>query len=241
MKDTMERTIPPQATRRLATRARLPVDARRSIAIKRDVHEYLVEADAEAFARAFREVMTDPSGRFGLIRVKRPADRMGKDFRPGERFQGCYSVSSALLGALARHPRTRTLAPLAERLLATPLVRWTIGRLEDAMLSDYAVIDELVLDPDPAKGEVHTLSYAYLDGTPIAGSSRFTIVPVGPGRCRVEQVFEYQEVNGLALGTFQRFGLKLHDQVVHMQVSKAAARAGAPAPSGTIPAAYAEA
>jgi hypothetical protein len=48
-------------------------------------------------------------------------------------------------------------------------------------------------------------------------------------------------VNGIALATFQRFGLKMHDQVVHMQIVRAAERAGAPPPVGTIPLAYASA
>src|SRR5262245_31207798 len=80
---TMERTLSAEATRRLEGRARLPVDATRSIAVKRDVHEFVVEADAGRFAEAFREVMTDPAGMFGLIRVKRPAERMGREFSVG--------------------------------------------------------------------------------------------------------------------------------------------------------------
>lgn len=95
------------------------------------------------------------------------------------------------------------------------------------------------MDPDPASGGVHRLKYRYLAGTPIAGSSTFTIEPAGERRCRVTQVFEFQEVNGIALRTFERFGLKYHDQVVYMQVHQAAARAGARVASGTIPEAYA--
>jgi hypothetical protein len=83
--------------------------------------------------------------------------------------------------------------------------------------------------------------YSYLDGTPIRGSSTFTIAEEGEGHCRVTQIFEYQEVNAIALATFQRMGLKMHDQVVHSQIHRAAARAGAKVLSGTIPAVYAEA
>jgi hypothetical protein len=234
----MERIISPAGARRLDSRAPLPVDPRRSIAIKRDVHEFLVEADAERFCAAFREVMIDPEGSFGLIRVKRPAERMGRDFRVGERFQGCYSIEGAVDNALAGR-LLRPLRPLFRWLLATRIARWLVARIEDALVSDYAVIEELVLQPDRGRGEVHTLKYGYLDGTPIAGSSRFSIEPRGDGQCLVKQVFEYQEVNGIALATFQRFGLKMHDQVVHMQIHKAAERAGAPPPVGTIPAAYA--
>jgi hypothetical protein len=217
------RVIPIPAQRRLSSKKRLPVEPGRSIAIKRDVHEFIVDAPADRFAVAFREVMTDPLGMFGLIRVKRPLDRLGQEFLVGERFQGCYSLASVV-----------GRSPLFRWLLALPPLRWLIGKIEDAMLSDYAVIDELVLD-----GEVRTLKYSYLDGTPIRGSSRFAIEALGAGRCRVTQIFEYQEVNAIALGTFQRFGLKMHDQVVHMQIHKAAARAGASVESGTIPQAYA--
>src|SRR5690349_74982 len=85
----MARVIPPRAVDKLSARPPLPVDPSRSIAIKRDVHEFVVDADPARFAAAFREVMTDPQGMFGLIRVRRPADRLGRDFAAGERFQGC--------------------------------------------------------------------------------------------------------------------------------------------------------
>src|SRR5438093_5906798 len=121
------RVILPPVERRLSVKKRLPVEPRRSIAIKRDVHEFTVDAPPERFARAFREVMTDPEGMFGLIRVKRPAERLGREFAVGERFQGCYSLASVVA-------RSR----LFSWLLALPPVRWLIGRIEDAMLSDYA-------------------------------------------------------------------------------------------------------
>src|SRR5690349_2778149 len=93
----MVRVIPAEATKKLGARRRLPVEPARSIAVKRDVHEFVVAADADRFAAAFKAVMTDPAGTFGLIRVKRPADRLGQDFAVGERFQGCYSIAGALL------------------------------------------------------------------------------------------------------------------------------------------------
>jgi hypothetical protein len=169
----MARAIPPRGQRKLDRRPRLPVDPARSIAIKRDVHEFVVDADAARFATAFREVMTDPRGMFGLIRVRRAPERLGREFVSGERFQGCYSLGAALLGACRAGWRRRAAA----WLLATRPLRWMLTRIEDALLSDYAIIDELVLDPDPRKGEIHTLKYSYLDGTPIAGSSRFSIEP----------------------------------------------------------------
>src|SRR5258706_15971161 len=107
---------------------------------------------------------------FGLIRVKRPADRLGRDFTVGERFQGCYSISGALLNG-----RGRFLGRVLRWLLALPPLRWLITAVEDAMLSDYAVIDELVLAPPP--GQTHRLKYSYLDCQPIPGTSRFLHVP----------------------------------------------------------------
>src|SRR5262245_34279838 len=92
----MERIMTERATEKLRRRAPLPVDATRSIAVKRDVHEFIVDVDASAFARSFRAVVTDPAGTFGLIRVKRPAERMGRDFEVGERFQGCFSLELAM-------------------------------------------------------------------------------------------------------------------------------------------------
>ena len=83
-------------------RAALPVDAARPIAVKRDVHELVVDTDARTFARAFREVVTSPDSVFGLIRVKRPAERMGLEWAVGERFQGCFSLERALLDLLAQ-------------------------------------------------------------------------------------------------------------------------------------------
>jgi hypothetical protein len=230
----MTRVIPDRATQRLARRERLPVDPRRSIAVKRDVHEFVVATDPDRFAAAFAEVMRDPAGSFGLIRVKRPADRQGEDFQQGERFQGCYSLAAALIG---RDPG-RGRRALGWLLARAPL-RWVVTRIEDAMLSDYAIIDELVLQPEAS--QLHQLRYSYLEGTPIRGSSTFTIGAEAGGRCRVTQIFEYQEVNAIALATFQRMGLKMHDQVVHTQIHRAAARAGALVVSGTIPTAYAEA
>jgi hypothetical protein len=226
----MRRVITAAGEKKLGTRRRLPVEPKRNIAIKRDVHEFVVAADSGRFADAFKQVLTNPQGMFGLIRVKRPAERLGRDFAVGERFQGCYSIAGAILGADGGKGVLGWFLKLAP-------VRWLIAAIEDAMLSDYVVIDELVLEPPP--GEMHRLKYSYLDGTPIRGCSRFHIEPAGEGRCRVTQIFEYQEINAIALGTFQRFGLKMHDQVVHMQIHQAAAIAGALVVSGTIPQAYA--
>ena len=74
-------TMTADAAAKLQARAPLPVEPSRKIAVKRDVHELEIECSAESFARAFREVVTDPASTFGLIRVKRPADRLGREFQ----------------------------------------------------------------------------------------------------------------------------------------------------------------
>jgi hypothetical protein len=216
----MERILTERATQKLQRRAPLPVDATRSIAVKRDVHEFIVDIEAGAFARSFRAVVTDPASTFGLIRVKRPAERMGRDFEVGERFQGCFSLELAI----------------GERwsgLLRTRAGRAFTNFIEDQMLSDYAEVVDITEEPPRFR-----LEYRYLDGTPIAGRSIFTIEPHERG-CRVLQIFEYQEVNGIALGTFQRFGLKMHDQVVQMEIERAAEHAGGRVVEATIPKEYA--
>ena len=225
----MERVIRPRAAARLAKRPVLALKPRGSIAIKRDVHEFVVEAAADAFADAFRRVVTDPTATFGLIRVKRPAERMGEPFEVGERFQGCFSLERALAGFTGR-------AALAERLTGVPGIAALVRGIEDGMLSNYAEVHGIDLEPEP--GRPYRLEYRYLKGTPIAGSTVWTIEPLGPRQCRATQVFEYQETDGMALANFQRFGLKFHDQVVHEQVRRAAELVGATA-TGTVPEAYA--
>jgi hypothetical protein len=232
----MERIISSRRWERLLRRAPLPLDPRRSIAIKRDCHVFEVGTDAATLARAFRDVATDPESTFGLIRVKRAAHRTGRPFAAGERFQGCFSLEKGILAVASRGPLRRARGALA-RLFALRPVAAAITWIEDLLLSDYGEIVDLILD-EGAEGP-YRLRYRYLEGTPIAGSSTFTIEPLGPERCRLTQVFEFQEVNAIALHAFERFGLKYHDQVVHMQVHKAAARAGARVLSGTIPDRYA--
>jgi hypothetical protein len=233
----MERALTDDGTRRLAARTPLPLDPDAAIAIKRDVHELEVAIDAARFAAAFRDVVTDPTSMFGLIRIRRHPRRLGRAFEPGERFQGCFSLERAMLGALERRGMAR-VATAAAAVLARPAVARAVTWVEDQMLSNYAEIEEMVLEPAP--GQPHSLRYRYLDGTPIAGSSIFVIDALGPDRCRVRQIFEYQEVNAMALSTFQRFGLKYHDQVVHMQIHKAAVRLGVAVLRSTIPTDYAE-
>src|SRR5262249_60457531 len=124
----MERTRTDEGARRLRGRAPLPVDPHKPIAVKRDVHELVVDVDAARFAAAFREVVTDPESTFGLIRVKRPAERMGRDFAVGERFQGCFSLELAAARRL----------PWLARLLAERGPPESVGRGQDQEASERA-------------------------------------------------------------------------------------------------------
>ncbi len=222
----MDHTLSPAVAARLERLRPLSLDPHAAIAIKRDVHEFVVATDARSLADAFAAVVTAPTSRFGLIRVKRPAARLGQPFRVGERFQGCFSLEAAGRALGAR-----------QELFGLGFVASLVSLLEDQMLSNYAVVESI---ESPAGDGVHRLRYRYLEGTPIAGSSSFEIEDLPDGRCLFRQIFEYQEVGGLALHTFQSFGLKMHDQVVCEQVRQAAARIGAEVLSGTIPVPYAE-
>lgn len=211
-------SLSPRMARRLAARTPLSLDPRRSFAIKRSVHELEVSTDARTFARALHEVVTEPGASFGLVRLKRPAHRTGLPFAAGERFHGALALGRKL--------------PILDARLLAPLARW----LEDRFLSDYAEIEEMSLDP--AAGEPFRLRYRYLEGTPLAGRTTMTIEPLAALRCRFTQVFEFQEVRGAALGALHRFALKRHDQATHVQVERAAARAGARILRSTIAPAY---
>ena len=184
--------------RKLEQRRPLAVDAARAIAIKRNTHEWIIAAEAARFDAALDEVMREPGARFDAISVKRLPGREGEPFAAGERFTGC--VRLAALGW--------------PRLGGTRLGAW----LEDALFSDFAEIVERV----PGR-----VVYRYLSGCPMAGTSTFTVEPLGPARCRFRVVFEYQEIGRIGVIVLNRFGLRLHDRVTDAQVERAADRLGA--------------
>jgi hypothetical protein len=198
-------TLAPTFARKLARRRPLAVDAARTIAIKRNTHEWIIGAEAARFDEALESVMREPGARFDAISVKRLPGRAGEPFVAGERFTGC--VRLAQLGW--------------PRLGRTRLGTW----LEDALFSDFAEIVER------APGRV---VYRYLSGCPMAGTSTFTVEPLERARCRFRVVFEYQEVGGAAISVLHRFGLQLHDRVTDAQVERAAARLGAEILSRTV-------
>jgi hypothetical protein len=106
--------LSPQAQRRLATRAPLALDAARPYAVKRNVHEIVVDAPPDRFAAALRETLADPGQQFGMVAIRRAPARVGRPFVAGERFLGTFHLG----------------------LGASPLVRW----IEESFLSDYAEV-----------------------------------------------------------------------------------------------------
>ncbi len=215
----------------LDRRTELPLDATRDITIKRDVHTIVVAADAAKLAGAFHDVMRDPARHFGLIRVDRKQANIGKPFQMGERFQGRYELDEAL---------KKNLAPWEKKvfgdLVDDPGVRALLCTIENQATSDYGVIAKL--DLAPKDGQEYVLSYHYLSGSPIAGSSTFVIKPVALGTSSLTQTFEYQEQSASFADFFTTGGLKLHNQVVYSQVSQAAEVLGAKIVSSDIPPAY---
>src|SRR5262245_5464197 len=170
----------------LDKKTELTLDATRDITIKRDVHVLVVSADAPKLAAAFHDVMRDPKRRFGLIKVDRKQANADKPFQLGERFQGRYEIDEAL---------KKDLAPWAKRifgeLVEDPGVKAVLCDIENQATSDYGVIAKL--DLAPKEGQDFVLSYHYLSGSPIAGSSTFIVHQVAPGTSSLTQVFEYQE------------------------------------------------
>lgn len=211
------------------------------ISIKSDVHELYVGVDAKAFAKAFHDVMRSPDRRFGLIRVDRMQDNIGKPFHVGERFQGRYELASA-----GRQALPAIWQQLFEPVLADQAVKESLCRIENGHTSDYGEIVELNLE-EPKSGK-YTMRYRYLTPSPIAGSSTFEVGDVtdpeelrsiGASKAtRVRQIFVYQEQNEGFARFFATGGLKLHNQVVYSQVMQAAEAAGACVLRSDIPKEY---
>jgi hypothetical protein len=193
-------------------RRRLALDPDGAIAIKRDVRSIVVGATAADLIAALHAALRAPGAMFGHIRIVRARDRLGLPFTVGERFQGRYSLAHALAPTLG-----------AAR---APAIRRALSFVEDRMLSDYAVITRLDLDPRSG-AEVSGFSYDYLEGTPIAGRLTMECRAEGARACRVTQTTEYQERD---LGSLLAFGtqvLRMHNQVFHDEIAAAAARLGA--------------
>jgi hypothetical protein len=209
----------------------LLLDGTKKINIKRDVHNIIVNVDAKPFADAFMTVMTDPKRRFGLIEVDRKPENVGKPFTLGERFQGRYGLVGAIKDQLGQD-----FANLFGPELRDPAYANLVCQIENDNTSDYGVLSDLVMGPPDAKE--FRFAYRYLNGSPIAGSSTFTVLQLAPGTSRVTQIFEYQEQSQTFAMFFTAAGLKLHNQVVWSQVRQAVELAGGAIVSSDIPEAY---
>jgi hypothetical protein len=226
-----------------ALRAKTPLSLNYAsgISVKRDLHDVYVDVEVSRYATAFHQVMIDPERRFGLIRVDRLHENVGKPFTEGEHFQGRYDVEAAIKQQLPGKAK-QWFGEFAD----TPEARAAICSIENADTSDYGVIAKLQLSPAP--GQQYVLEYHYLSGSPIAGSSRFELSSVSDAALlakygvtqatRVRQIFEYQELHGSFADFFTKGGLRLHDQVVFSQAQQAAEAAGGRVLDSDIPSDY---
>lgn len=216
----------------LAARRVLKLDDRALISIKRDVHTLDIDAPARQFAHAFHDTMVSVDTRFGQLEVRRPSERRGQPFVVGDRFQGRFDT----------HGLLRARVPMLGRALDGPLAsrrtdRW-LDLISDTQLSDYGLIDQLDLEPSEVDGiSTFRLRYRYLDGSPIAGSSSFSVKARGSG-CRLTQVFLYQELRLASAALFSVVGVRVHNQVVFEQARQSAERIGARIIASDIPDAY---
>ena len=214
-------------------RQKLALDPSGAISIKRDVHNLEVSGcSAARLADAFHVTMRTPGKEFGLIRVVRTKAETGQPFQMGSRFQGQYQIEDAL-----REGHKKGVFAWIERHVPDVIDKLgldgALRKVEDAITSDYGVITAIDLT-----GAQPTMTYEYLEGSPIAGSSTFSITPTGANTCRFTQTFLYQELHADFVLFFSMGGLKLHDQVVYSQVTQSAASIGAKVTGSDIPAEY---
>lgn len=217
----------------LARRAVLPLQLDSPITIKRDVRSFEVTASAPAFAASFGASMADPDRAFGLVRVMRPRAELGKPFSVGQRFQGRFSVHELLWQRPENQIWLERMTGWSRHSNLGRVMSGAVRSMEDALTSDYGELVTLELNQFPAR-----VKYVYLEGCYIAGSSEFVVHEFGPGRCRVEQTWEYQELRTpyvLWVGTSV---LRMHLQVVWSQIEQAAGSIGAHIIDADVPPEY---
>ncbi len=218
----------------LDARPVLGLDPKGGITIKRDVHNVVISASAVKVADAFGRVMRDPNRRFGLIRVDRKRAKVGQPFALDERFQGRYELDDALQAKIKAGWLKKVFADATD----SDDVQCSIRKIENQLTSDYGRISRLELTP-PEGGDF-VLAYEYLQGSPIAGSTTFTVTPLDKDKSRLTQIFVYQEQSAAFVSFFGAGGLKLHNQVVLAQATQAAELLGAKIVESDIPAEYAD-
>lgn len=202
----------------------LALDPSSNIAIKRDVRRFDVSAPAARMAEAFHTVLRRPGARFGLIEVIRAEGRSGSPYEVGERFQGRFDLERALLDEL-RDSILRSVSPTVARIVDVLDIDEVLEALADRVASDYGVITELSLEPAP--GMPIRMTYEYLEGTPIAGSSIFQVEPLADGGCSCRQIFEYQEQDAGVVLFMGTLGIQMHNDVVRSEIEQAAQLLGA--------------
>lgn len=207
----------------------IPLDNGSAVAVKRDVRRFEIEANAKAFAEAFHAAMMDPNTNFGLIKIDRLPQNVGKPFHVGERFQGRYQLDLALDDGLRGE-----IEKLVEDASDTPGGQDVLCSIESSLLSDYGEIT--LIELAPPEGQPFRIRYEYLSGSPIAGSSTFVVEPVDATHCRFVEIFQYQEISSASAAFFSAVGLKAHNGVVTAQVAEAIKRVpGAKVLSSDIP------
>src|SRR5580765_8369693 len=83
--------LSPRFAKKLARRKPLAIDPNRPFAVKRNTHEWILDANPDSFSQALTDLLTQPDAQFGRLRVKRLPGREGKPFEIGERFTGSLS------------------------------------------------------------------------------------------------------------------------------------------------------
>lgn len=206
----------PSQERAIASRRPNPMRRASWLPAKREVQRFVVDTDAARFAAAFEAALTEPGRHFGVVRVRRSVEAVGRPFAVGERFQGGFSLAALLRGRLGA---LGVGSPRALAWIDAPATTALFDRVEAATLSNFAELTEI--ERQPAPGQPHRFVYRYLDGTPIAGRSVYLVRDLAEGGARVTHEFEYQEVDGAAAVTFQLLGLRQHLLAVEAQVRAA--------------------
>jgi len=159
-------TLSPAMARALERRRPLAVDPRRSVAIKRNAHEFVVAAGPSVLAHAFAAVMREQD-RFADLCILRHPARAGQPFEKGERFVASFRR----LGW--RWLEDRVLSDSAE-IVETEPTRVTYRYLEGSPIageSSYAIL------PDGAGSArvVVTFTFQEQGGLALSALHRFGI------------------------------------------------------------------